>query len=423
MREHRGKDSGPFGPFTCFVTLVFFAAVTIIVTPGCNDEPRAADSVERRPLPAGVALIYPFNETTPLAFGESGIIKSRVIIADPRTGAKTLLFQGDGGISNFVQSPDGKYIAFDRLMQTGKEPAPAVIYLMSLADGKIIDISSREEKAHRTFKPPSFSPDGRLIAFGAEEWPSRQVRLYIYSIEDDVLSAPSAVSKGRTLDENGPRFTPDGKEILCTTKVEGPTGYIGDFTRELIAYSVEDDSLRVLVEYDKDVRLGVPYIGPEKKYIYYEYTHADWSTHRIVKRIPLEGGDDETVFEEEYVLYLGGFVPDAGLALLSYHIVEYQKRYVAVGDIATGEVRLITGDDEDIELFATTGIEHLSPDGDFLLVRYHDIAFDYWDIMVTDINAENRLNISETATYDEPYAAWIVIPEGITIPRDGYVLE
>jgi hypothetical protein len=405
--------------------LIISTALLCFISTGCPGEKKETAEVEKTPLPPGVALIYPFHEVTPLAYGFGAVndVKSRIIIADPRTGEKLLFLRSDGAISNLVQSPDRKYIAFDRLIPTDENPSPAVAYLMDIEDGEILDISSREEKAHRTFRPPSFSPDSKLITFGAEAWPSRQVRLFIYSMDDDTLYSPPEMGRGRTLDENGPKFTPDGTEILCTTKIESESGYIGDFSREMIAYNVKEDTFRVLAAYEKDVRLGVPYIGPENKYIYFEYTHADWSNHRIVKRMPIEGGEEETVFEEEYVLYLCGFVPEESLALLSYHIVEFQKRYVAVGDIETGEVELITSDDEDIELFTNSGIEHHSPDGGMILVRYHDITFDYWDIMVMDINAENRLNISVTATFDEPYAAWIVVPDGITVPAGGYEFE
>jgi hypothetical protein len=137
-------------------------------------------------------------------------------------------------------------------------------------------------------------------------------------------------------------------------------------------------------------------------------------------RVPIEGGEPETVFEEDYVLWLVDFIPDEGKALMSYCIQEGIKHYVCTGDLDSGRTELITGDDEDIELFIRTGQKHLSPSGEMVLIHYHDVTYDYWDVMVMDTKGENRINISDTALFNEQLATWIVIPEGIEIPEGGY---
>jgi hypothetical protein len=246
--------------------------------------------------------------------------------------------------------------------------------------------------------------------------------LFIYNIASGELVTPSALNMA-SLEEMPPQFLPGGKEIACGVKMYEEVRNPMDFRRLLIAYDVDKGTYRTIAEFDRKERIGVPIAGPDGKYIYFDFSSSEWTyPHREVHRVPIDGGKHEMVFGEDYVLYIVDFIPAEGKALMSYHIQEFNRRYVCIGDLETGKTKLITGDGEDIELFMNTGLKHLSPDGILFLTHYHDLTYDYHDVLVMDSEGGSRINISNTALFNEGWAAWIVLPEGIEIPEGGYEL-
>ncbi len=405
------------------VTVIsLFTVIVIIINPSCVGEEESPIAGETYTLPAGMAVVYPFIEQVPLIYPDAGKYVTRIFIADPKGGFKRLLLKMHGKTGILTPSSDGRYLAFVKRQMDPESKDHSVVHIMLLEDGSMRNVSGLDPLAYRIFKPPDFSPDGKWLVFAAEDASARkQVRLFVYNLERNELTHPDAIDNTITLDDNPPQFSSNGKEVYCTIKYFESGPY--EFIRQLIAYDIESDTYRILAEFDMDSRLGVPIEGPRGEYIYFNYTHADWTNHLEVHRVPIEGGEPETVFDQQYVLYIVGFAPEAEVALMSYHIQETRKHFFATGNYEDGEVNLITGDDEDIALFPGNGLQHLSPDGSLILTLYHDIDYDYEDIMVMDLNGENRYNVSDTATYNEGFAAWIEIPEGTKIPVGGYLLD
>jgi Tol biopolymer transport system component len=412
------KARGTGCPGSNAAAFLLWSAMVFLGGLACTVSNNAVDFEGMADLPSGVGVVYPFTEDIPIASG--GGKKTRVFIFYPHNGAKKLLLKAKGSIPYLSSSPEGGHIAFTFRKGELGAADQTFVYLLSLRDGRLKEISSLDSRIYKRIPPLAFSPDGAMLAFAAETpYAGRQKRLFIYTLGDGTLHSPEALDSV-TLDENPPQFAPTGREIACTIKYYKATGYLEDFERQLIAYDLGSGTYRVLAEFDMDSRLGVPYYGPGGQYIYFDYSHAAWTTHRVIKRVPVEGGEPETVFEEDYVLWLCGFVPDAGLALMSYIVQETMQRYIAIGELETGTVRLLTSGDEDIELFSGNGLQHLSPDGKLILAHYHDRTFDYWDILAMDIDGGSRVNVSGTATVDEDYATWVVVPQGIKIPQGGY---
>jgi len=410
------------------ICIVAFGLMGISGLSQCRLHKGAVAEPPMVPLPAGQAIIYSVHENFPLEYGPGSY--SRLIIADPDGKAAQVVLRGKGVISRISPSPMGKYIAFTFKGVGGSSPEegynpPGPVWLMSLEDGKIINISGSDARAQLVSKPPAFSQDGKLFAFGSEDGSiNRTIRLFIYDIEKGELTTPSSLSQ-MTLEDNAPHFLLGESEIACNVKkFEGPN--FGDFKRQMIAYDYGADTYRVITEFDKEDRVGVPLPGPDGKYIYYNYGKSGIN-HLGVRRVPVEGGKPEAVFEEKYVLYFADFIPDENKALMSYHIQEFNRRYVCVGDLETGRTKLITGDDEDISIFSEaaseTGLKYVSPDGKMILTYFHDLQYDFRDIMVMDTEGGNRVNVSNTALFNEDIATWIVVPEGIEIPAGGYEVE
>ena len=416
-----------FGIITAFI--VAFGSMCISGAGQCKLHKDAKTETPMFSIPAGAAVIYSVRENLPLR--ERPASFSRVIAADPGGESAEVILKGRGVISSLSPSPDGKYIAFTfkrnvtSSSEEGYDRRAGPLWLLSLGDGRIIDISGPDTKARLVSKPPAFSQDGKLLAFGSEDGLiNGTIRLFIYNIDKGELKTPTSLNQ-MTLGDNPPHFLVGDKEIVCAVKMfEGPN--FGDFKLQMIAYDYSADTYRVITEFDKEDKVGVPIPSPDGKYIYYDYRKSVIN-HRAVMRILVEGGNPQTVFEEKYVLYFVDFIPDGNRALMSYHVQEYNARYVCIGDIETGATQLITGDDEDISIYSEaaseTGLKYVSPDGKMILTYFHDLKYDFRDILVMDAEGGNRVNISNTALFDEDIATWMVIPEGIKIPAGGYEVE
>jgi len=405
------------------IVILLFTTLILFINPACDNEGEKPDVENLQPLPPGIAVIYPFSERDPYEYGATETWTSRVFIACPHGSYKKLLLKAKTKIDHVTASPDGKYLAIVRRQRSSGSKDRSIVSLLSLVDGEHKDVSSFDPLAYRITKPVDFSPDGGMIVFSAEDASVRKfVRMFIYDMEDNELHKPEAFDHTMTLDDNPPQFASNGWEILCMIKHYETSPY--EYVRRLIAYDVNTDTYRELAEFSMDTKIGVPIEGPEGKYVYFDYIDLNWTNHRVVNRVPYDGGTPETIFEQQHVLYIVGFEPEEGKALLSYHIIrDTRQHYVATGNCEDGEVTLITKDEEDIKLFPGDGIEHLSPDKSLILVHYHDLDYDYEDIMVMGLDGENRFNVSDTATHDEAYAIWIDVPEGLKIPVGGYVVD
>ena len=408
--------------------IITFALMSILGVGKCELKKETKTEAPGIALPPGQAVIYSVEEKFPLRSGPGSL--SRIILADPKGTSAEVLLKGKGVISRLSPSPDGKYIAFTfkrvgpGSSQEGYERSEGRLWLLSIGDGRMTHISALDAKAGLVSKPPSFSSDGKVLAFSSEDGSvSRIVKLFIYDIAKGELTTPGCLSQ-LSLDDNAPHFLLGDKEIACNIKyLEGPS--FTDTKYRMIAVDYAADTYRVITDFEKEDRVGVPLPGPDGKYIYYNYSKL--VNHLEVRRIPIEGGEPEKVFDEKYVLYLVDFIPEREKTLMSYHIQEFNRHYVCIGDLKTGRTQIITGDVEDFSIFSgtasETGLKYVSPDGKLILTYFHDLQYDFRDILVMDIEGGNRVNISNTALFDEDIATWIVIPVGVKIPVGGYEIE
>ena len=113
-----------------------------------------------------------------------------------------------------VWSPDGRQIAFVRVLEEGAATERSAIYTVPSLGGqerKLIDIEGPvEATAGYSLPGLSWSPDGQWLAFvekAAQGEPARIVRLSLDTLEKQPLTSPPK----RTLGDLYPEFSPDGR--------------------------------------------------------------------------------------------------------------------------------------------------------------------------------------------------------------------
>jgi dipeptidyl aminopeptidase/acylaminoacyl peptidase len=114
---------------------------------------------------------------------------------------------------SFTFSPDGKYLA-----AVYSRPGSSLIYKIALDTGKATRLTTSAEGFART---PSFSPDGKQIAFSYSPAQETRSRIVIANV-DGSASMTWPASEANDL---RPLFMPDGKSLVFAR-----SGYFGNYS-------------------------------------------------------------------------------------------------------------------------------------------------------------------------------------------------
>ncbi len=120
------------------------------------------------------------------------------------------------GTTSPTWSPDGRYIAFAMMERSGSPDAwrdTWNIYRMN-TDGSGVCPLAGGGNWHN--ESPSWSPDGRLVAYMSNRGSQSKYGLYVMPATCDPSVAPIAVALGTVLNSQGPRWSPDGTQIAFT---------------------------------------------------------------------------------------------------------------------------------------------------------------------------------------------------------------
>ena len=202
-------------------------------------------------------------------------------------GEPSPLTQARDGVSSFAWSPDGARIAYlgadtlpraDEARTRRRDDAQVYESDFRLAHLSVIDVATRRatEIVHGDFtvrNAPSWSPDGRRLAFGASPTPMlRDIRgdVYVATIETKQLERVAPAPHSPTAELARPTWSPDGRTIAYTIEPQSDTTPEGIADAvlgngRLVLYDVATKRLRDVRDPKLDVELGTPQWTPDGK--------------------------------------------------------------------------------------------------------------------------------------------------------------
>jgi acylaminoacyl-peptidase len=178
----------------------------------------------------------------------------------PDERAQVFVVAADGGTPRQITSgsfdhggplawtPDGKYILLsaNRRRDAESEPLDSEVHEVRVADGTIRALTSR----HGPDASPDVSRDGKQIAWTGFDDKYQGYQVARLSVMNRAGGAPRVVSASLDRSVDGPRWSPDGREIVFQYDDEG--------AMKLAAISL-DGKLRTLAKDLGGLSLGRPY--------------------------------------------------------------------------------------------------------------------------------------------------------------------
>lgn len=247
---------------------------------------------------------------------------------------RLLLECGGDWCMNPAWSPDGSYLAYSRrsaaLAPGGAAGAPR-IWLLDLASRQT-SILYQEQQI--TGHEPSWSPDGRHLAFF--DGVSGGIRILdVYSSEDFLLPSNMGMIGS---------WTPDGKRMLfIDMQYSGGQPFVSVFEADL-----GDRSIREVMGEDLDrVDYSVPVLSPDGEWLAVGIRLVDGSPTKQVWRMRLDGSGAQALTDAQNYTH-AAYSWDAGAEMLVFQRLALGSSrntpQVMVWDGRSGETRLLAED-------------------------------------------------------------------------------
>ena len=230
-------------------------------------------------------------------------------VTDYKTGASSVAWSPDGSkLAVLVSDPDPKETDTEK-PDADKKPRPHVITrLQFMRDGEgyltdvkrhihVFDIATKSdvEIAHDRYDDgaPVWSPDGKLIAFGANRTdnPDANDNSDIFVVEPKAGAKPRAVTTYQGSDSS-PAFSPDGKSIVYTQG--GDPKDIWYAMNNIALIPVEGGTAKMLTP-GLDRSVSRPQFTPDGKVLF--LLEEGGNVH--LARVPASGGAIERVLNGE----------------------------------------------------------------------------------------------------------------------------
>ncbi|MFH1676166.1 MAG: hypothetical protein ABIC40_03995, partial [bacterium] len=341
---------------------------------------------------------------------------ARILIADPGSNRREVLFTFPGFVYHTVPSPTGKFVAFVGNVRGENHKDERHLFLYDIDRGAYADVSSPGYYSRAVLTAPIFSPDGSKVFF-ISRWSTESGEFNVFVCE--VADRKTGGFYTEPVEDTPLTLTPDGKEVVAVRRIANRPG-----TLEYVAINIDDNTARSLHRFDSVTKLGPAYFDFSGATLFCDLKPFDIGSEtsmsargRLVESINLETGEEKTLLDPNSVTYLYQVFTDSQgkLRLLLRRQEESENEETPLTRIAT-----MLSDGSDFKYLTTTeaksyflrppnNIPHVSPDNRLLFFYRRDPVFEHEDIWVMKPDGSDPVNISNTAGYAEGSAGWLVI--------------
>ena len=282
-------------------------------------------------------------------------------------------------------------------------PRGAVIYLINLATGDLVPLSSEIESNEFIEDSPAWWPDGSRLAYSSDVNGKREI-WDINPFTNDVRLLVSANN-----DVYMPDISPDGKSIaFVEIHDDGSSVYVADFEfdrNDELAEVITLEDARLLSD-EPGVQQLFPRWSPDGNLVMFTSTPGDGRFRTMIVDVGDDFGDVVAVARSS-----SGFawLPDGEHILVStsQNIGGEQRNVLVIGDLTTGDIQEI-----DVGI-ANVGLSAISPDGSEISFIDEDTGF----MWLMDIDGTGRRR-ALGSQYQTTVTAWRPQPLELPTPTD-----
>jgi Tol biopolymer transport system component len=345
-------------------------------------------------------LVYTVND--PRA-AQVAARKANVVIADPVSLRREILFDYPGFIFHLVPSPDGKRVAFVAGARASDGSEARDLFLFDLAAGRYTDVSASGHFSRAVKTAPVFSPDGSSALFLSQQ----AVNAGEFNIfKCDTESGRIGGLYTDPVEDVPLTMMPDGRHCVAVRRV---TGVPGSF--EYISVDIGNGAATVLHRFDETTKVGPAFFDPAGTTLYCDTKPANSGStvlggvpSREVLSINLATGASTLILDPTKVSYIYQVYQEA------LESEETPMTRISICRADGSDFQYLTGTDARCYfLQPPSNIPPLSPDYSLIFYYRQDPVFQNEDIWVMKRDGSDPVNVSNTAGYPEGSAGWMVI--------------
>ena len=393
-------------------------SLVLVACPGSKqtskpEEPGQASTTPLRSTP-GLYLVYTVND--PRDSPVSGRT-AHVLIADPRSQRREILFDFPGFIFHICPSPDGKYVAFVGSAWGPDGGEVRDLFLFDMADSSYRDASASGHFSRAVKTAPIFSPDGSIVLF-LSQWAVGSGEFNIFKCQVDSGKIGGLYTD--PVEDTPLTFMPDGRHCIAVRRIRNVPGQF-----EYISVDIDSGKSAVVHKFELVTKVGPAFFDPTGSTIYCdlkpmepEGVFGGGVRSRTIVAIDLVTGEMTKLLDPSAVSYVYQVWPDKDgdpwMLIRRQEAKDEEETpmsYIAASQVDGSDFKYLTGSDARCYLLPPpSNIPPISPDYSLLFYYRQDPVFKNEDIWVMKPDGTDPVNISNTAGYPEGSAGWIVIP-------------